>query len=168
MRMFMTLSELNALDRPAFVDRLGGIFEHSPWVAERVFAQRPFPTLAELHEAMVNVVTAASDDERLALLKAHPDLGTRAPMNGASAGEQQRAGLDRLSSSDLERVERLNAEYRKTFGFPFILAVKDRSVQDVLAALESRSRSSKSEERAEALRQVCRIAKFRLYDVLGE
>ena len=164
----MTLAELNALDRPAFVATLGGVFEQSPWIAERVCEQRPFFTLAELHEAMVNAVTAATDAERLALLLAHPDLGTRARMSRASTGEQQGAGLDRLSSADLERLERLNTEYRNTFGFPFIFAVKGRTAADVLTALESRCRSSKTDERAEALRQVCRIARFRLYDLVRE
>lgn len=163
----MTLSELNACDRAAFVASLGWIFEDSPWVAERAWERRPFAGLGELHAAMTTAVAAASLEEQLALLRAHPDLGTRARMSDASAGEQAGAGLDRLTPDQFERLRRLNAAYRRKFGYPFLLAVKDSDAHHILDALERRLAGGHEEELAEALRQVYRIAQFRLQDAIA-
>jgi 2-oxo-4-hydroxy-4-carboxy-5-ureidoimidazoline decarboxylase len=161
----MTIAELNAHDRTDFVRGLGWIFEDSPWVAERAWDRRPFGSLDDLHAAMIGVVETATDAERLALLRAHPDLGTRARISDASTGEQRGAGLDRLDASALARLQRLNADYRAKFGFPFLFAVRRSTSDDVLAALEARGRSSRDDELAEALRQVYRIARFRLEEL---
>ncbi len=162
----MTLDELNAGERGHFVAALGSIFEASPWVAERAWPQRPFASLDALHGAMTAAVSAASRDEQLALLRAHPDLGTRARMTRASADEQAGAGLDRLTPDEFDRLRRLNSAYRDTFGFPFLLAVKGSTTYDVLTALEARLSAAPDEEFAEAIRQVFRIARFRLEDAL--
>jgi 2-oxo-4-hydroxy-4-carboxy-5-ureidoimidazoline decarboxylase len=162
----MNLGELNARDRNAFVEALGWIFEDSPWVAERAWARRPFVSLEALHQAMIDVVQQASEPEQLALLRAHPDLGTRARISDASTGEQRGAGLDRLDEAEYERLQRLNGEYRRRFGFPFLFAIKGSTKEDVLTALEARVGRSRDEELAEALRQVFRIAGFRLEDAL--
>ena len=158
----LTLDVLNGSDRAAFVAAIGWVFEHSPWVAERAWDARPFASLDALHAAMSAAVTAASAGERLQLLRAHPDLGARARMTNASHGEQAGAGLDHLSPGQEEQLQRLNAAYREKFGFPFLLAVKGSTVADVLAGLESRLPRSVDEELAEAIRQSCRIARFRL------
>lgn len=158
----MTIDDLNALDRIAFVDAIGGAFEHSPWVAERTWDRRPFASVDELHEVMVDEVAHASRAEQLDLLRAHPDLGTRARMSAASSGEQARAGLDRLSPETFERLLRLNASYRARFGFPFILAVKGATADDVLAAITRRVDAAPGDEWTEALTQVARIARGRL------
>ena len=162
----MTIAELNACDRRTFVDVLGWIFEDSPWVAERAWDRRPFATLDHLHEAMTTVVGAATEAERLTLLRAHPDLGTRVRVSPASTGEQRGAGLDRLSPAEFARLQQLNDAYRTRFGFPFLFAVTGSTKEDILSALEQRSRSSQDDELAEALRQVYRIARFRL-EALG-
>jgi len=162
----MTLGELNARDRATFVETLGWIFEDSPWVAERVWPRRPFASLEALHQAMIDVVQQANETEQLALLRAHPDLGTRARISDASTGEQRGAGLDRLDVAEYERLQRLNGEYRRRFGFPFLFAIKGSTKEDVLTALELRVGRSRDEELAEALRQVFRIAGFRLEDVV--
>src|SRR5207248_8925816 len=104
---------------------------------------------------------------QLALLRAHPDLGTRARISEASTGEQQGAGLDRLTKEEFDRLQRLNDQYRQTFGFPFLFAVKGSTKHDVLAALDARGRRSRDEEFAEALQQVYKIARFRLEEMLG-
>ena len=163
----MTIAELNARDKTAFVEALGWIFEDSPWVAERAWARRPFGSLDDLHAAMTTVVEEATEAEQLTLLRAHPDLGTRARVSEASTGEQRGAGLDRLTADEFARLQRLNDEYRRTFGFPFLFAVKGSTKHDVLAALDARGRRSRNEELAEALRQVYKIARFRLEDVCG-
>jgi 2-oxo-4-hydroxy-4-carboxy-5-ureidoimidazoline decarboxylase len=158
----MTIAELNASDRAAFVDALGWVFEDSAWVAERAWTRRPFASIDDLHEAMVDIVQQATASEQLALLRAHPDLGTRARISDASTGEQRGAGLDRLTPDEYERLQRLNDEYRRKFGFPFLFAVKGSTKEDVLSALEARVRRSRDEELAEAFSQVYRIARFRL------
>jgi len=117
---------------------------------------------------MARQVEAAKPDEQLALLRAHPDLGTRAALSDASAAEQAGAGLDRLSREEFERFARLNENYKSKFGFPFLLAVKNCTKQDVLRELEQRLPSPQEVEFAEALRQVYRIAAFRLHDVLSK
>ena len=162
----MTLAELNTRDREGFVETLGWMFEDSPWIAERTWTRRPFASLDALHQAMIDVVEQASEPKQLALLRAHPDLGTRARISDASTGEQRSAGLDRLDAAEFEQLQRLNDEYRRRFGFPFLFAVKGSTKQDVLTALEARVRRSRDEELAEALRQVYRIARFRLEDVI--
>ena len=162
----MTLDELNASDRDRFVAALGSIFEESPWAAERAWPDRPFASLEALHGAMIAAVSASSRDEQLAVLRAHPDLGTRARMTRASAGEQAGAGLDRLTPDEFDRLRQLNAAYREKFGFPFLLAVKGCTKDDVLAALATRLPAAPDEEFREAMRQVSRIAWFRLQDAV--
>ncbi len=158
----MTIPELNTCNRDQFVAALGWIFEDSPWVAERAWDQRPFSSIRQLHAAMVAAVDSATRDEQLTLLRAHPDLGTRARMSDASSGEQAGVGLDRLTAANFERLQRLNGAYREKFGYPFLFAVTGSTTQQILAALEDRVSKSPEEEFVEALRQVARIAEVRL------
>jgi 2-oxo-4-hydroxy-4-carboxy-5-ureidoimidazoline decarboxylase len=160
----MTVAELNRMDREAFTAALGWIFENSPWVAERSWAQRPFDGVAALHEAMVSEVAAADPVEQVALIRAHPDLGARARMSDASVGEQAGAGLDRLATAEFESLQRLNRAYREKFGFPFIFAVKGSTTHDILRALEDRLTGDPQSELATALAQIYSIAQFRLED----
>jgi 2-oxo-4-hydroxy-4-carboxy-5-ureidoimidazoline decarboxylase len=163
----MTLEDLNASDRDGFVAAIGWIFEHSPWAAARAWSHRPFGSLDALHRAMVAEVSAARPEEQLALLCAHPDLGSRARMTDASTSEQAGAGLDSLTGDEFKRLQQANTAYREKFGFPFLLAVKGSTKHDVLAALAARLPATPDEEFAEALRQVYRIAWFRLQDVVN-
>jgi 2-oxo-4-hydroxy-4-carboxy-5-ureidoimidazoline decarboxylase len=162
----MTLSELNAAESDGFVAALGWIFEDSPWVAERAWARRPFASVEALHGAMVAEVVAAQPAERMALLRAHPDLGARARMSDASQGEQAGAGLDSLTAEECDRLQRLNAAYRARFGFPFLFAVRGSTKHDVLQALAARLSEAPDAELAEALQQVFRIAQVRLQDAI--
>ncbi len=156
------------MDSRGFVQTVGWVFEHSPWVAERAWKTRPFASLEALHDAMVAVVASASDDEQLALLRAHPDLGAAIDaVSHASKREQSGAGFDALPPDDLQRLRALNAAYREKFGFPFLFAVKGADTRDVLAALERRLISTRDAERQEALRQVYRIARFRLEEAVA-
>ncbi len=163
----MTIEALNALDRAQFVETVGWVFEHSPWVAERALVARPFPSADALHGAMVDQVEHASAEEQLVLLRAHPDLGTRARVSDASAAEQAGAGLDQLTPAEFERLLALNKAYRDKFGFPFLFAVKGSSKHDILDALDRRVESSRDEEYRVALAQVYRIARFRIESILS-
>jgi 2-oxo-4-hydroxy-4-carboxy-5-ureidoimidazoline decarboxylase len=162
----MTLADLNALGRPEFVEAVGWVFEHSPWVAEGAWMRRPFATLDQLHAAMADELARGDREQQLALLRAHPDLGTRANMTRASTSEQAGAGFDSLTPAEFVRLQQLNSEYRDKFGFPFLYAVKGSTTHDILAALGARTQGTREEEFREALRQVSQIARFRLEDTI--
>jgi 2-oxo-4-hydroxy-4-carboxy-5-ureidoimidazoline decarboxylase len=164
----INIDEINSLSRERFVAVLGWVFEHSPWVAERAWERRPFPDLEHLHTAMAEEVDRATHEEQLALLRAHPDLGTRARISTTSAGEQVGAGLDRLTPEEYQRLLQRNTAYREKFGFPFLYAVKGSTKYDILRALDQRLGSTPSEEFRQALDEVYRIALFRLQGVVGK
>lgn len=161
-----TLDEINTMDRAAFVQALGGIFEHSPWVAERAFDARPFGSVAVLHHAMLAAMRGAARDEQLALLRAHPELAGRAmvreELTADSTREQAGAGLAQCSPDEYARLVELNARYNAKFGFPFILAVRGHDRASVIAAFARRVERDVEDEFAQALDQVARITGFRL------
>jgi len=163
----MTFDELNSKDRNGFVAAIGWVFEGSPWVAERAWDKRPFATLDTLHDALSSVVASAELGDQLALLRAHPALGSRAGMSDTSSREQTGAGLDGLTRDEIERLRSLNSAYREKFGFPFLFAVAGRTAHDVLNAIERRLTSPRDEEHREALRQVYRIARIRLEGIIS-
>ncbi|CAM3713143.1 2-oxo-4-hydroxy-4-carboxy-5-ureidoimidazoline decarboxylase [Cohnella lubricantis] len=164
----LKLTAINEMDRDTFVRALGGIFEHSPWVAEGCVESRPFASIAALHEAMTEVVRSSPEETVLELLRAHPDLGTRLAVTDYSASEQSGAGLDRLTPEEYERMTALNEQYVEKFGFPFILAVKGKSKDEIVASMEARVLNGARDEREEALAQIGRITRFRLEDLVDE
>ncbi len=151
-----------------FVEKVGWVFEHSPWVAERASSELPFPSIETMHAAMVAVVRQAAPAEQLALIQAHPDLGARAKMSDASVGEQAGAGLNQLTPDEFATLNRLNAEYKRKFAFPFIYAVKGSTKHAILQALEARLDNTPAAEHATALEQIANIAWFRLSDTFKE
>lgn len=171
----MQLSQLNTMPEAEFVIVLGGVFEHSPWVAEAIADGRPYATIAALHQAMVQAVEHAGTPQQLALIRAHPDLAGKAARAGdlthASTNEQKGAGLDRLNDVEFERFHHLNDAYKQRFDFPFILAVRgfggvSHNKYSILAAFEERLKNTPDQEISEALRQIARIAELRLGDML--
>lgn len=170
--MKATLTEINALERPAFVARFGAVFEHSPWVADAAWDHRPFPTRAALHAAMCAAVQAAPLARQLELIRAHPDLVGRAAREGrlaaASASEQAGAGLDQLTPAEVAWFEQHNAAYRERFGFPFIICVRANRRQAIVAGFETRLQHTPAQERATALAEIAKIAAFRLADLIDD
>jgi N-carbamoyl-L-amino-acid hydrolase len=166
------LARLNSVAAPEFVAALASIFEHSPWVPERVAAARPFASGVALHAAMSDAVMQAGEAMQLALIRAHPELAGRAAIRGdlteASTSEQCGAGLSACTPGQYQRLQTLNAAYSARFGFPFILAVKGQTPDSVIAALERRVTHEESQERHVALLEICRIARFRLADLVDE
>ena len=158
------LSTLSELSQPDFVARLGDIFEHSPWVAERSWHARPFPSIDALHAAMVTAMTEASEAEQLALAGKEAASGT---LTAASTGEQRGAGLDQCSAEELQRLRSLNAAYQERFGFPFVIAVKGRSRYQIMDAIEARLQNDAQKEFATCLGEIAQIARFRLYALLA-
>ena len=166
------LERLNRAAVPEFVAALGAIFEHSPWVAERAADSRPFKSSIELHKAMAQAVMQAPAELQMALIRAHPELAGRAAQRGeltaASTGEQKGAGLSACTESQLQQLRALNLQYRERFHMPFILAVKGHTPDSVIAALTERVAHDAALELRVALEEICRIARFRLADLIEE
>ncbi len=161
------------MDEAAFVEAFGGVFEHSPWIAERAWKLELGPahdSAGGLHNALARMFRSAGEDERLGVLTAHPDLAGKLAqakrLTAESSAEQASAGLDALTDAERARFAELNTAYVDRFGFPFIIAVKGLSKAEILAAFERRIAHSRDEEFATACRQVERIALFRLKDRL--
>lgn len=168
----LTLDEINRMSAAAFGRIFGRVFEHSPWIAERAFARRPFASADALHAAMVEVVRAATRDEQLGLLRAHPELAGRAAQAGEltaeSTNEQRKAGLNALSPDEMARITRLNRAHAERFGFPFIIAARLNAKERIFSEFERRLTLSLDEERAACLEQVYLITRIRLDDLLGQ
>ena len=161
-----TLDQVNRMTREAFVDAFGDIYEHSPWIAGDAWTARPFATLDAMCDAVAEVVRGASDDQRLALLNAHPELAGREAKAGhltdASSAEQAGAGLVNLAAEEMAHVAHFNGAYREKFGFPFIIAVRNHTKSSIMDAMETRLANARDKELATALEQVFEIARLRL------
>ncbi len=162
----ISLDQLNAADAAGFLAALGGIYEHSPWVAEAAFAHRPFASLKDLHETMRAALLSADDAAKRAVLNAHPDLAGKAARTGTltadSTREQSSAGLDRLNEREFDAFHRLNGAYRDRFGFPFIVCVRRHTKDSIFAQFEQRLKNDIATEFETALDEVGRIAALRL------
>jgi 2-oxo-4-hydroxy-4-carboxy-5-ureidoimidazoline decarboxylase len=164
--MAYSLAELNQMSQEAFVAALGAIFEDTPAIALSAWQQRPFADLPRLHQSMVEVVKALSLDERLALIRAHPDLGSKAKMAEASVREQTGVGLDQLTAAEYERLRSLNQAYKDKFCFPFIIAVKNHTKASILDAFDRRLGNTVEAEIEQALTEIAQIAWFRLAEIV--
>ncbi|KJZ18858.1 polysaccharide deacetylase [Loktanella sp. S4079] len=161
------------MDRATFVENYGSVFEHSPWIAERAFDLELGPahdTSVGLHNALARMFRSASEEERLGVLKAHPDLAGKLAaakqLTAESTAEQASAGLDVLSDDERAEFTKLNADYMAKFGFPFIIAVRDHDKASIRIAMQVRVLNDRDTEFKESCRQVERIALHRLKDVL--
>jgi beta-ureidopropionase / N-carbamoyl-L-amino-acid hydrolase len=167
----ITLEQLNALAPGEFATTLGGVFEHSPWVAQRAAGARPFTSRLQLLDSMRAAVAEAAPAQQLALIRAHPQLGVRAraasPLTLASAAEQRRAGLASCTPADGVCLQQLNARYLERFGFPFILAVRGHDPASIIANFERRLDNDVESERLTALNQIGAIAAYRLADMIA-
>ncbi|HBT31593.1 MAG TPA: 2-oxo-4-hydroxy-4-carboxy-5-ureidoimidazoline decarboxylase [Pusillimonas sp.] len=165
------LSELNQLSEADFVDFLGGVFEHSPWVAQGAAAGRPYASVAQLHAAMVEQIERAGEQAQLKLICAHPELAGKAAVRGElteeSTSEQAGAGLDQCSPQEYVRLTELNEAYSNKFGFPFILAVKGYDRAGIIQQFERRLQLSTEQEKQESLQQIYKIGGFRLNDLIA-
>ena len=175
--MPLTLEQLNAATPDAFVALLDGTYEHSPWIAERAAALRPFTSLAHLKHALVSVVRAAGEAPQLALIRAHPELAGKAmvskTLTAESTNEQGKAGLTDCTPAEFAHLQQLNADYNAKFGFPFILAVRGPrglglNRHQIIATFERRLHGTREFEFAECLRNIHRIAEIRLGEKFAE
>ena len=168
----MTLEEASDMDLAAFRAAFGSVCEHSPWAADAAWARRPFASFDALADAFAAAVAEAPSERQLALLRAHPELAGREAAAGeltsASAREQGRAGLDRLSPDDAAALRALNAAYRERFGFPFVVCVREHDTRSLLGWGEERLAHEPEEERRIALGEVAKIARLRLRELVPE
>ena len=161
----LTLEALNGMPAASFVAVLAEVFEHAPWVAEAAASGRPYPTVAALHQGMMQAVGAAPAERLLGFIAGHPELGSRvarAEWTDASQAEQGGLGLDRLSAEEFERFSRLNAAYREKFRFPFIICVRRHTRDSILRQFERRLHNDAPTERAAALAEIGLITRLRL------
>ena len=167
----MRLEEANALGEREFVERLGGVFEHSPWVAQRAWRKKPFGSRDVLHAAMMQAVAEAKKDEQLALVRAHPELAGAEAKEGAltaaSSSEQARLGFLTLTREEFQHMARLNQRYRERHGFPCIVALRLHATREsVLAEMSRRIESESQAELGAALEQIGHITRGRLEKIV--
>lgn len=169
----LTIAELNALAKDEFVTRLGGIFESSPWVAQKVVGKRPFRDREHLFKAMSDAVRRAGAEKQLELIRAHPDLVGKAAKEGklsaSSQTEQSKAGLSELSPADVKWFDRYNRAYTEKYSFPLIVclrALKGDPKQLILDQFEMRLHNDEAREKRTALEEIHKIASYRLGDLL--
>jgi OHCU decarboxylase len=157
---------VDRLDHDAFIARFGGVFEASPWIAERAWAGRPFGSVDALYGAMMDAVDRAPREVRMELIRAHPDLAANVSLTPESEREQSAAGLDRVTPEQLERISWLTAAYRARVGFPFIVCAREHSPDSIIAAAERRMELDPAEEEQTALTEIAKIARLRLDDLV--
>jgi len=165
----LTLSDINRLDRVRFVAALGGVFEHSPWVATQAWAERPFASIDHLHRAMMEVVRATSREVRIDFLRMHPELAGKEAQAGTMTDHStaEQAGLDALTRNELQTLRRLNAAYAAKHGFPFIIAVLKNTRSQIFEALRTRLERDTDTELDDALEQISIITRLRLGRLLA-
>jgi 2-oxo-4-hydroxy-4-carboxy-5-ureidoimidazoline decarboxylase len=160
----ITLAAVNVMPAEAFETTFGDVAEHSPWVAREAARLRPFPTREAMVGAFARAVRAAPHDAQLALIRAHPDLATKARLTEDSSREQQGAGLSSLLPEEFKHFTKFNDAYKSRFGFPFIFAVKGADKQQILASFAERVNNSPDIEFDTAIAQIANILRFRIED----
>ena len=167
MSQTITISQLNQMSQAEFTKVLGEIWEETPEIAQQAWHDKPFANLEALHRAMVAIVNSMNNEKQLALIKAHPDLGSKAKMAEASVQEQAGVGLDRLSEAEYQRFQSFNQAYKDKFDFPFIVAVKYHTKESILQAFETRLENSQEQEKQQALTEISKIARLRLESLIN-
>jgi 2-oxo-4-hydroxy-4-carboxy-5-ureidoimidazoline decarboxylase len=172
MQTHYSMAELNELRPAEFIQVIGPVFEHSPWIAEETTRQRPFARMDDLHRALCEIVRDASSEKQLDLINAHPDLVGRAALAGnltpESSREQAAAGLNKLSEEEVALFQNQNAAYRARFGFPFIICARQSKKEAIIAGFAQRLQNSREQEIETALEEIFKIAHLRLRDLIVE
>ncbi|HUI69304.1 MAG TPA: urate oxidase [Spirochaetia bacterium] len=168
----VALADLNCARRDEFLAVCGPLFEHSPWIAERTWVLKPFASLAALHGQLVTTVESASDQEKIDVIRAHPDLVGKLAETGSlsaeSAREQAAAGLDSVTAEEAALFAAYNKEYRDKFGFPFVICARENKKKAILQAFPQRLAQSRDQEIRTALGEIAKIAWLRLRDAVTE
>ena len=163
-----TLDKVNKLSRSDFISIFGNVFEKTTWIAEKVFNFRPFKTYGELSKKFINIFENEKKENHLKILISHPDLAVEEKMTADSVKEQSGAQLNECTKDELEEFLKLNAEYKKKFKFPFIIAVVGKNKKEILNSFRKRIKNEVNQEFLEATIQVKKIALLRLKDINKE
>ncbi len=166
------LKELNKLSKLAFIDLLGSIYEHSPWVAVQAFEQCPFDSVDGLQRIMFDIVLRSTIEDRLTLIRNHPELAGKEADEGALTAESQReqssAGLNQCSAEELKQIRELNKNYLDKFSFPFVIAVSGLNKYQVISAMQKRMANDYESEFSTSINQIGKIARIRLDALIDE
>jgi 2-oxo-4-hydroxy-4-carboxy-5-ureidoimidazoline decarboxylase len=166
------LSRVNELSGRQFIDMLGGVYEHSPWVAEQALQHRPFDSLDNLQNIMATAVRQANQEKQLQLIRNHPQLAGKEAVQGTltidSKNEQQGAGLDQCSAEELKTIKTLNGKYLEKFKFPFVIAVKGLDRYQIIDAMQHRIHNDRQTEFVTSIEEICKIARIRLEAFINE
>ena len=161
-----TIDQLNNSDADQFTSILGDLFEHSAWIARKAAEAKPFSSKKDLLQHMIAIVHGSTTEKQLQLIKSHPNLGNRVKMSAASTDEQEQAGLQRLNDEEYIQLLTTNEVYMKKFGFPFIMAVRGKSKDEIYLAMKERVNHDREEEFQTALEEIYKIAQLRLDEII--
>jgi len=163
------INKINNLSQGKFTEVFGNVFENASWIADKLYAQKPFRDFKDLVEKMLNVFELTNSKNKLIILNSHPDLADKTKIGLLtidSNKEQNNAGLDQCSEEEFKEFKNLNQKYKEKFGFPFIYAVKDKSKIEILNNFKERVAYDISVEFIEATRQVKKIASLRINEII--
>ena len=163
------INKINNLSQSKFIEIFANIFEKTKWIAERLYNQKPFNSFEDLCSKILEIFKTTSKENQLKIIRAHPDLADKTKislLNIDSRTEQNRAGLDQCSEKEFKEFKNLNNEYKKKFGFPFIIAVKGKNKEEILNSFRQRITNNINLEFEEAKKQVKKIANFRLSEII--
>jgi len=162
------LNKIEKLSETEFTEVFGNIFENASWVAEKLYIQKPFKNFKDLSNKMISIFENANNQKKLKILNSHPDLADKTKIGTLtqdSNKEQSNAGLDKCTEEEFNEFKNLNSEYKNKFGFPFILAVKEKKKSEILINFKKRVLCNKQMEFDEAIKQVKQIASLRLEEL---
>ncbi len=162
----LTIEQLNNSNVEQFTAVLGDVFEHSAWIAQKAAHAKPFLSKKDLQDKMIAIVRQSSVEQQLQLIQSHPNLGNRVKMSAASTQEQEKAGLQNLNKKEYADFMQINEAYMKKFGFPFIIAVRGKSKDEIYRAMQERLNHDSEVEFQTALHEIYKIAQFRLDEII--
>ena len=161
-----SIDKFNKLSKAEFISIFGNIFEKTEWIAERCYESKPYNNLDELVSKMMEIFEHSKKERHLAILNAHPDLAVEKKLTEDSKNEQKNASLNQCTDEEFVEFKKLNEEYKKKFGFPFIIAVKGKNKEEILNSFRQRITNNINLEFEEAKKQVKKIASFRLGEII--
>ena len=158
--------KFNKLSKTEFISTFGNIFEKTEWIAERCYESKPYNNLDQLVSKMMEIFENTEKKRHLEILKSHPDLAVEKKLTKDSRNEQKNVSLDQCTNGEYREFKKLNEEYKKKFGFPFIIAVKGKNKEEILNSFRQRITNNINLEFEEAKKQVKKIASFRLTEII--
>ena len=161
-----SIDKFNKLSKAEFISIFGNIFEKTEWVAERCYESKPYNNLDELVSKMMKIFENIEKERHLEILNSHPDLAVEKKLTKDSKNEQKNASLNQCTDEEFVEFKKLNEEYKKKFGFPFIVAVKGKNKEEILNSFRQRITNNINLEFEEAKKQVKKIASFRLSEII--